>query len=83
MAHRFPFPSGRHVLLHITLVSLLIFSSHCKQQDDTPPPPKAARAHTSANCCRLTATTGLKEGVGRFVVAFPNGAVPKTPVWTC
>lgn len=77
MAHRFPFPSGRHVLLHITLASLLMFSSHCKQQDNTPPPPKAAQAHPSSNCCRLTATTGLKEGVGRFVVAFPNGAEPK------
>ncbi|MBH0204289.1 MAG: hypothetical protein HP498_00395, partial [Nitrospira sp.] len=61
----------------LVLLPLLFFLTHCQKKDESPPPPKAAQAHPSSNCCRLTATTGLKEGVGRFVVAFPNGAEPK------
>jgi len=75
MAHRLLFPCGRSLLLPVALLALLFTFAHCQKQDDDTPPPKASPA--APDCCALFPATGLKEGLGRLVVAFPEGAVPK------
>lgn len=66
----------RHLAL-VVLLPAVAFLSQCKKQDETPPAPKAAQKPASSDCCQLAPATGLKEGIGRLAVAFPDSAVPK------
>lgn len=82
MLHRLPVPSGKSFRLSLGL--LLLFSlTHCQKKDETPPPPKvqppateSSAAHETSMCCRLAPATDLKEGMGRVIIAFPEGHVP-------
>jgi hypothetical protein len=72
MSHRFPFPSGRNVLLPVTLLIILGPLTNCQKQDETPPPPKAPQAHRSSDGCQLAFATGLRGAMGCVVVHYPT-----------
>jgi len=83
MSHRLPVPSGRRTSVLVAL-PLLFFLNQCQKKDESPPPPKAqapAAASTTApgtsTCCQVSLATGLKDGSGRLIVAFPDSAEPK------
>lgn len=84
MANRFRYPCGSKLLLQVALLVPLFTFTQCQKQDDAPPPPQAkvpeqasATRPAAPDCCVLSPATGLEEGMGRLVVAFPPEAEPK------
>ena len=83
MWHRLPFQSGRRTSVLVAL-PLLFFLTHCQKKDESLPPPKVQAppatspvAPVTSTCCQFSPATGLKDGMGRLVVAFPQSEDPK------